>query len=93
LARDHSRHSAFLTDNNFYGHHVTLNLTVDLKDSTANDLQPLAHDLEVVPDDRLLAGRGGVTVITLFVLVGGVVRGSGTFGPANELRVSMIAPD
>jgi hypothetical protein len=56
LTRDHSRHSAFLADNNFYGHHVTLNLTIDLKHSTADDLQPLAHDLEVVPDDRLLAG-------------------------------------
>jgi hypothetical protein len=56
LTRDHSRHSAFLADNNFYGHHVTFNLTIDLKDSTADNLQPLAHDLEVVPDDRLLAG-------------------------------------
>ena len=56
LPRDHSRHFPFLTDNNFYGHHVTLNLTIHLKDSTADDLQPLAYDLEVVSNDRLLAG-------------------------------------
>jgi len=56
LARDHSRYFAFLADNNFYGHYVTLNLTVDLKDATTDDLQPLADDLEVVTDHRLLAG-------------------------------------
>jgi len=55
LARDHSRYFAFLADNNFYGHYVTLNLTIDLKDATADDLQSLADDLEVVTDHRLLA--------------------------------------
>jgi hypothetical protein len=54
LASDHSRHFALLADNNFYGHYVTLDLTIDLKDATADDLQSLAEDLEVVTDHRLL---------------------------------------
>jgi hypothetical protein len=31
-------------------------------------------------------------LITLLVLVGDVARGSGIFGPADELRVNMKAP-
>ena len=56
LARDHSRHLTFLTDYDFSGQHVTLDLAVDLKDSTADDPKALADDLEVVPNDRFLAG-------------------------------------
>jgi hypothetical protein len=56
LTRDHSRHSTFLTDYNFSGQHVTLDLAVDLKDTTTDDPQALANDLEVVPYDRFLAG-------------------------------------
>src|SRR5262245_27599112 len=33
LTRDHSRYFAFLADNNFYSHYVTLNFTIDLKDA------------------------------------------------------------
>src|SRR5215467_989426 len=54
LARDHSRYIALLADYNFSGHHVALDLAVYLKDATADDLQPLADDLEVVPDDGFL---------------------------------------
>jgi hypothetical protein len=32
-------------------------------------------------------------LITLLVLVGVVVRGSGIFGPVDELRVNMEAPE
>ena len=32
-------------------------------------------------------------LITLLVLVGGVVRGSGIFGPADGLRVNMETPE
>jgi hypothetical protein len=32
-------------------------------------------------------------LITLLVLVGDVVRGSGIFGPADELRVNMETPE
>jgi non-ribosomal peptide synthetase component F len=33
------------------GHHVALDLAIYLKDATADDLQPLADDLEVVSND------------------------------------------
>jgi hypothetical protein len=55
LAGDHSSHFAPLTDYNFSGHDVALDLAVYLKDATADDLQSLANDLEVVPDDGFLA--------------------------------------
>jgi len=51
LTCDHSRYFALLTDYNFSSHHVALDLAIYLKDATADDLQPLADDLEVVPDD------------------------------------------
>src|SRR5215467_10210178 len=54
LTCDHSSYFALLTDYNFSGHHVALDLAVYLKDATADDLQPLADDLEVVPDDGFL---------------------------------------
>ena len=56
LARDHSRHFALLTDYDFSGQNVTLNLAVDLKDATTDDPQALADDLKVVPDHRFFAG-------------------------------------
>jgi hypothetical protein len=46
----------FLTDYYFSGQDVTLDLAVDLKDTTTDDPQALADDLEVVPNDRFLAG-------------------------------------
>ena len=57
LTRDHSRHFALLTDYDFSGQYVTLNLAVDLKDTTTYDPQALANDLEIVPDHRFFAGR------------------------------------
>jgi hypothetical protein len=54
LTRDHSSYFALLTDYNFSGHHVALDLAVYLKDATADYVQPLADDLEIVPDDRFL---------------------------------------
>lgn len=56
LARDHSGHFALLTDYDFSGQYVTLNLAVDLKDTTTYDPQTLADDLEVVTDHRFFAG-------------------------------------
>jgi hypothetical protein len=56
LARYHSRHFTLLADYDLSGQHVTLNLAVDLKDTTTDDPQALADDLEVVPNDRFLAG-------------------------------------
>jgi len=56
LTRDHSRYLALLTDYNFSGHHVALYLAVYLKDATADDLQPMPDDLEVISDDRFLTG-------------------------------------
>jgi len=54
LTCDHPRYFALLTDYNFSSHHVALDLAVYLKDTAADDLQPLADDLEVVPDDGFL---------------------------------------
>src|SRR6516225_4713249 len=51
LTCDHSRYFALLTDYYFGGHHVALDLAIYLKDATADDLQPLADDLEVVSND------------------------------------------
>ena len=50
LARNHSGHLSPLTDYDFSGQYVTLNLAVDLKDTTTDNPQALADDLEVVPD-------------------------------------------
>jgi hypothetical protein len=55
LARDHSGHFALVTDYDFSGQYVTLNLPVDLKDTTTYDPQTLADDLEVVTDYRFFA--------------------------------------
>jgi hypothetical protein len=50
LARDHSRHFTLLA--NFYGHHVTLDLNIDLKDCVRWDqLTVSGHPRE--------DGRGG----------------------------------
>jgi hypothetical protein len=57
LARDHSRHLSFLTDDDLGRANVTFNLTIDLQAAAANDLEPLANNLEIVAYDRLLAAR------------------------------------
>jgi hypothetical protein len=48
LARDHPRHLSFLTDNDLGRANVTFNLTIDLQAAAANDLEPLANNLEIV---------------------------------------------
>jgi hypothetical protein len=57
LARDHSRHLSFLTDDDLGCPNVTFNLTIDLQAAAANDLEPPANNLEIVAYDRLLAAR------------------------------------
>jgi hypothetical protein len=54
-ARDRSRHLSFLTYNCLGHLNVSFNLTIDLQHAAADDLQPLANDLEIVPNDRFLA--------------------------------------
>jgi hypothetical protein len=54
LACDHSRHLPLLADEDLGRLNVTLNVAIDLKRAPANDPEPLANDLEVVPDDGFL---------------------------------------
>jgi hypothetical protein len=56
LARDQSRHFTLLADYDLSSQYVTLDLAVDLKDTTTDDPQALTDDLQVVPDHRFLAG-------------------------------------
>ena len=53
-ARDHSRHLPFLADDDLGRLDIAFDLTVDLQNAAADDLQPLPDDLEVVADDRFL---------------------------------------
>jgi len=55
LTRDHAGHPALLAHDNLGGLNVTLDLTIDLQNTTADDLQSLSNDFEVVPDDRFFA--------------------------------------
>src|SRR5262245_20007892 len=66
LASDQPRDLTLSTDNHFGGLHVALNLTVNLKDTAANDPQsPLPDNLKIVADDRLVATVGGTGSILL----------------------------
>jgi len=56
LSRNHSRHLSSLADDDLGRLNVTFDLVVDLQDALADNLQPLANDLEVVSNDRLLSG-------------------------------------
>jgi len=51
LAGDHAGDLATFADDNLDGLHVTLDFTVNLKQTSPNDLEPLAHDLQIVADD------------------------------------------
>src|SRR5262249_796742 len=51
---DHSRHLPLLTDDHLCRLHIAFNLAVDLQDAAADNLQPLADDLEVVTNYRFL---------------------------------------
>jgi hypothetical protein len=53
--RDHSRDLPFLTDDHLGRLHVAFNLAVNLQNAATDDLQPLADDLEVIPNHRFLA--------------------------------------
>ena len=53
-AGDHSRHLTFLAYDDLGSLDIAFDLTVDLQDTPADDLQPLTDDLEVVADDRFL---------------------------------------
>src|ERR1700730_14261166 len=57
LACDHPRYLPLLTDDDLGRLNVTLNVAVDLQAAAANDLEPLANNLEIVAYDRLLAAR------------------------------------
>src|SRR5262245_43205985 len=60
LASDQSRDLTLSTDDHFGGLHVALNLSVNLKDTPANDPQsPLPDNLKIIADDRLVATVGG----------------------------------
>jgi hypothetical protein len=54
-ARDHSRYLTLLADDDFGRVNVAFDLTIDLEEAPADDLQSLANDLEIVANDRLLA--------------------------------------
>jgi len=45
----------FFTNNHLGGLYVTFDLAINLQNAAADDLQPLANDLKVVPYDRFLA--------------------------------------
>jgi hypothetical protein len=55
LARDHSGHLPLLTDEDLGRLNVTLNIPIDLQRAPANDPEPPADDLEVIPDDGFFA--------------------------------------
>src|SRR6185295_11318196 len=59
LASDQSCHLTLFTDDHFGGLYVALNLTVNLKNSPANDPQSLTDNPKIVADDRLVATFGG----------------------------------
>ena len=63
-AGHHARHLALFADDDLGRLHVALDLAVDLQHAAADDLQPLADDLEIVADHRLLgafrSGWGGL---------------------------------
>src|ERR1700730_9094828 len=55
LACNHPRYLPLLTDDDLGRLNVTLNVAVDLQAAAANDLEPLANNLEIVANDRLLS--------------------------------------
>jgi hypothetical protein len=55
LARDHSGYSPLLTDEDFGRLNITLDVAINLQRAAANDLKPLANDLEIITYDRLLS--------------------------------------
>src|SRR5262245_1543500 len=54
LSSDHTCHLALLTNNHLCALHVSLDFSVDLQDTSTNDLQSLPNDLEVVANDRFV---------------------------------------
>ena len=65
--------------------HIALDLAVDLQDAAADDLQPLADDIEIVADHRLLVGFcPGCTE--------GATDVASCIGAAAELRVNVDFP-
>jgi hypothetical protein len=51
LAGHQASDLAFLSDYDLRSLHVAFDLSVDLQDTTADDLKPLSGDLEIVADD------------------------------------------
>jgi hypothetical protein len=58
LAGNHTSDFALLTDYDLRTLHVAFDLSVDLQDTAADDLEPLSGDLEIIANDRLFAGCG-----------------------------------
>ena len=56
LASNHAGDFASLANYDLRTLHVAFDLSVDLEDTPADDFKPLAGDLEIIADDRLLAG-------------------------------------
>ena len=87
-ARDHSRHLPLLADDDLSRLDIAFDLTVDLQDAPADDLQPLTDNLEVIADDDFSPLEGALMDGPL-ASAGRVVRG----GSADGLRVNMKSPN
>jgi hypothetical protein len=90
-ARDHSRHLPLLADDDLSRLDIAFDLTVDLQDAPADDLQPLTDNLEVIADDDFSPLEGALMDGPL-ASAGRVVRGSRALGSDDGLRVNMKIP-
>ena len=88
LTCNHAGDFATFTDDNLDGLHVAFDFTVNLKQTSPNDLEPLAHDLQIVADDRFVAaGRGAQVRLRPIRAVGASRAAFNCFG--LECRVTL----
>src|SRR5204863_7048905 len=80
LTRDHAGHLAPLADDDLGGLHISLDLAIDLQHAATDDLEPLANDLEVVADHRLLPARRGAEPVLCSAAIETGFAGLGPFG-------------